>query len=50
MPMFCVIAKSMYVNPEWIRLSKAINDKMMADFNQKLQQGYDEIRAAQAIM
>jgi hypothetical protein len=50
MPMFCVIAKSMYVNPEWIRLTKAITDKMMADFNQKLQQGYDQIRAAQAIM
>ena len=50
MPMFCVIAKSMYVNPEWVRLSKAITDKMLADFNQKLQQGYDQIRAAQAIM
>jgi hypothetical protein len=50
MPMFCVIAKSMYVNPEWVRLSRAINDKMLADFNQKLKQGYDQIRAAQAIM
>jgi len=50
MSMFCVIAKSMYVNPEWIRLSKAITDKMLADFNQKLKQGYDQIRAAQAIM
>jgi hypothetical protein len=50
MPMFCVIAKSMYVNPEWVRLSKTITDKMLADFNQKLQQGYDQLRAAQAIM
>jgi hypothetical protein len=50
MPMFCVIAKSIYVNPKWVRLSKAINDKMLADFNQKLQQGYDQLRAAQAIM
>ena len=50
MPMFCVIAKSVYVNPEWVRLSKAINDQMMADFNQKLKQGYDQIRAAQAMM
>jgi len=50
MPMFCVIAKSMYVNPEWVRLSKAINDKMLADFNQKLKQGYDQLRAAHAIM
>jgi len=29
MPMFCVIAKSPYVNPEWARLTKAINDNMM---------------------
>ena len=50
MPMFCVIAKSMYVNPKWARLSKAINDKMVADFNQKLKQGYDQLRAAQAIV
>jgi hypothetical protein len=50
LPMFCVIAKSMYVNPEWVRLSKAINEKMLADFNQKLKQGYDQIRAAQAIV
>jgi Cysteine rich repeat len=50
MPMFCVIAKSLYVNPEWVRLSKAITDKMLADFNQKLQQGYDQLRAAHALM
>jgi hypothetical protein len=50
MPMFCVIAKSMYVNPEWVRLSKAITAKMLADFNQKLMQGYDQLRAAQAIV
>ncbi len=50
MPMFCVIAKSMYVNPEWAKLSKAIGEKMLADFNQKLKQGYDQIRAAQALM
>ncbi|MBI3478301.1 MAG: hypothetical protein HY010_21430 [Acidobacteria bacterium] len=50
MPMYCVIAKSMYVNPQWTRLSKAINDKMVADFNQKLKEGYDQLRAAQAIV
>jgi hypothetical protein len=50
MPMFCVIAKSAYVNPQWARLAKAINDKMQADFNQKLKEGYDQIRAAQAIV
>ena len=50
MPMFCVIAKSLYVNPEWGRLAKAINDKLLADFNAKLKQGWDQIRASQAIM
>ena len=50
MPMFCVIAKSMYVNPKWARLTKQINDKMLADFNQKLKQGYDQLAAAQAIV
>jgi hypothetical protein len=49
-PMFCVIAKSFYVNPEWVRLSKAITAKMVADFNQKLKEGYDQLRAAQAIV
>ena len=50
MPVFCVIAKSFYVNPEWVRLSKAITEKMVADFNQKLKEGYDTLRAAQAIV
>ena len=50
MPMFCVIAKSLYVNPQWARLNKAINDKVVADMTQKLKQGEDQLRAAQAIM
>jgi hypothetical protein len=50
LPMFCVIAKSIYINPEWGRLTTAINDKLMADFNQKMKQGWDQLRAAQAIM
>ncbi|MGA2536646.1 MAG: cysteine rich repeat-containing protein [Terracidiphilus sp.] len=50
MPMFCVIAKSFEIDPKWNRLAKAINDKMVADFDQKLKQGYDQIHAAQAIM
>ena len=50
MSMFCVIAKSVYVNPEWGRLAKAINDKLLADFNAKLKLGWDQIRASQAIM
>ncbi|MDP9012636.1 MAG: cysteine rich repeat-containing protein [Pseudomonadota bacterium] len=50
MPMFCVIAKSLYQNPQWGRLVKAINDKVVADMAQKLKQGEDQLRAAQAIM
>jgi hypothetical protein len=50
MAMFCAIAKSMYINPQWTRLSKAITEKMQADFQQKLKQGYDQLRAAQAIV
>jgi len=50
MPMFCVIAKSMYVNPKWARLTKQINDQMLADFNQKLKQGYAQLAAAEAIV
>ena len=49
MPTFCVIAKSIYVNPEWIRLTKSINDKMMADYDAKMKLGWDQLRAAEAI-
>ena len=49
MPMFCVIAKSVIVNPEWMKLSKAISDKMNAEFQQKLKQGLDQLHAAEAI-
>jgi hypothetical protein len=50
MPTFCVIAKSLYQNPQWVRLVKAINDKVVADMAQKLKEGEDQLRAAQAIM
>ncbi|HEX4488446.1 MAG TPA: cysteine rich repeat-containing protein [Terriglobales bacterium] len=50
MPVFCVIAKSWYVNPEWSRLAEAIGKKMQDDFNQKLKEGLDQIVAAEKIM
>jgi hypothetical protein len=50
MPMFCVIAKSVYVNPEWARLAAAINNKITADLQQQLKKGNDELHAAQMIM
>jgi hypothetical protein len=50
MAVFCLIAKSFAYSPEWIKLNQTINDQMLAAFNQKLQQGYDQIRAGQAAM
>ncbi len=50
MPVFCLIAKSLSFNPQWEQLSHTILDQMLAAFNQKLQQGYDQIRAGQAAM
>jgi hypothetical protein len=50
MPVFALIAKSYAMNPEWVKLDKSIGDQLLASFNQKLQQGYDQIRAAQATM
>jgi hypothetical protein len=50
MPVFALIAKSCATNPQWMQLDKSINDQILASFNQKLQQGYDQLRAAQAVM
>ena len=50
MPVFALIAKSVAMNPQWQQLSKSINDQMLAAFNQKQQQGYDQMRASQAAM
>ena len=48
MPFFCLIAKSLTIDPQWQQLANKIHDQMVAAFNQKLQQGYDQIRASQA--
>jgi hypothetical protein len=50
MPVFALIAKSLAMNPQWEQLSKSINDQLLASFNQKLQQGYNQLRAAQVVM
>ena len=50
MPVFCLIARSLSYNPQWEQLGQTIHDQMVAAFNQKLQQGYDQIRAGQAAM
>jgi hypothetical protein len=50
MAVFCLIAKSFAYSPEWQQLNHTIQEQMLAAFNQKLQQGYDQIRAGQAAM
>lgn len=49
MPVFCLITKSVAPNPQWQTMAKSTAAQMTASFNQKLQQGYDQIRASQAI-
>jgi hypothetical protein len=50
MAVFCLIAKSMVMNPQWLQLAKQVHDQLTAAFNQNLQKGYDQIRAGQAAM
>ena len=49
MPVYCLIAKSVQYDPQWILRYRAINATLLKMFNQKLQQGWDQIRAADAI-
>jgi len=49
MPVYCVIAKSIQVDAAWMLRDRAINATLLQTFNQKLQQGWDQIRAADAL-
>jgi len=49
MPIFCLMAKSVQYDAKWIARQKAIDATLARMFNQKLQQGYDQMRAAQAL-
>jgi hypothetical protein len=49
MPVYCLIAKSVQYEPQWTARYRAIEATLMQMFNQKLQQGWDQIRAADAI-
>ena len=49
MPIFCLMAKSVQYDAKWIARQKAIDAALVQIFNQKLQQGYDQMRAAQAL-
>jgi hypothetical protein len=50
MPMYCLIAKSVQYDPQWTLRYRAIHATLLQMFNQKLQQGWDQIRAADALM
>ena len=49
MPVYCLIAKSVQYDPKWTARYRAIEATLTQMFNQKLQQGWDQIRAADAI-
>jgi hypothetical protein len=50
MAVFCLIAKSLVYSPQWLELGKKIDQQMLVTFNQNLQHGYDQLRAAAATM
>ena len=49
MPLYCLIAKSVQYDPQWTLRYRAISATLVKMFNQKLQQGWDQIRAADAM-
>ena len=49
MPIFCLMAKSVQADPKWLARQKAIQATLVQMFNQKLKQGWDDIRAADAL-
>src|ERR1700682_1289616 len=49
MPIFCLMAKSVQVDPKWSVRQKAIQTTLVQMYKQKLQQGWDQIRAADAM-
>jgi hypothetical protein len=50
MPVFCLIAKSVQYDPKWAARDRAIVTTLTQMFNQKIKQGWDQIRAADGIM
>jgi hypothetical protein len=49
MPIYCLMAKSVQYDAKWLLRDKAINAALLQMFNQKLKQGWDQIRAADAL-
>ena len=50
MPVYCLIAKSVQVDPKWARRHAAILATLTQMFNENLKRGWDQIRAADAMM
>ena len=50
MPVYCLIAKSIQYDPKWIARASAVRATLNQMFDQKLKQGWDQIRAADVIM
>jgi hypothetical protein len=48
MPIYCLIAKSVQYDPKWIARAQAINATLTQMINQKIKEGWDSIRAADA--
>ena len=49
MTVFAAIAKSVRPTPQWTERANAIDAKLIQMFNQRLKQGYDQLRAAEAL-
>jgi Cysteine rich repeat len=49
MPVYCLIAKSVQYEPQWTARYRAIEATLAQMYKQKLQQGWDQIRAADAM-
>jgi Cysteine rich repeat len=50
MPIYCLMAKSVQVDPKWLARAQAIHATLNEAFNQKLKAGWDSIRASDALM
>ena len=49
MPIFCLMAKSVQADPKWSVREQAIQTTLVQMYKQKLEQGWDQIRAADAM-
>jgi hypothetical protein len=50
MPIYCLMAKSVQFDPQWLARAQAIYATLNQMFNQKLKAGWDSIRASDALM